>query len=97
MHNIGSLTPGWVARGLGLSTSNPEMTLHVRIYQYIDAPSLPPGHHAALHSVYMHDTDFISQTEVLQKAMTQLHPQIILQLTFMLYEVNPYTRTFQSP
>lgn len=93
---MGSATAKLVSRGPGPSASNSTITLHGRMYHYVNALLPSSDIQPAFLSVYMRDKNFASQTMQHKRAMPKLRPQIRSQLTAMLRDVNPYVQTFLS-
>lgn len=62
---MNSATTDWVARSPTSSASYPAMTLYGRINDYTDARSPRPGFLSAFLALFLHDREFIAQTEVL--------------------------------
>lgn len=60
---MGCVKADWVSQGPGEFSFNPTMTVHGRIYHYLSAmiPSL--NLRPFFLSVYIHDTEYVSQAE----------------------------------
>lgn len=72
------------------------MTIYGRIYHYIGALSPSYDMRAFVLSVHIRDNDFLSQTESLLGAISQLRTGILQQLAAMMHAFNPYVQSFVS-
>ncbi|CDF38180.1 ATP dependant DNA helicase PIF1 [Chondrus crispus] len=83
-----------VSRGPGSSNFNPTMTMQGEIYHYM-GPMMPSeGRVPSYGPVYIHDTDYATQTRTRLGNSTRLEEALMTQLTHMLHECNPYVQTF---
>ncbi|CDF39624.1 Helicase-like protein [Chondrus crispus] len=95
--SMASVVAKWVNRGPGTSNFNPTMTMQGEMYHYM-GPMMPSeGRAPSFASVYIHDTDYGTQTRTrLGGASTRLEDTLLMQLTHMLHECNPYVQTVLS-
>ncbi|CDF41005.1 unnamed protein product, partial [Chondrus crispus] len=97
-HNVAlsmaSVVTEWVNRGPGPSNFNPTMTMQGGMYHYM-GPMMPSeGRAPSYASVYIHDTEYATQTRTRLGTSRQLEEALMTQLTHMLHECNPYVQTF---
>ncbi|CDF40970.1 ATP dependant DNA helicase PIF1 [Chondrus crispus] len=91
---MASVVAKWVNRGPGPSNFNPTMTMQGGMYHYM-GPMMPSeGRAPSYASVYIHDTDYATQTRTRLGTSRQLEEALMTQLTHMLHECNPYVQTF---
>ena len=91
---MASVVAKWVKRGPGASNFNPTMTIQGEMYHYM-GPMMPAeGRAPSYASVYIHDTDYATQTRTRLGSSRQLEEALMTQLTHMLHECNPYVHTF---
>ncbi|CDF32173.1 unnamed protein product [Chondrus crispus] len=91
---MASVVAKWVNRGPGPSNFNPTMTMQGGMYHYM-GPMMPSeGRAPSYASVYIHDTDYATQTHTRLGTSRQLEEALMTQLTHMLHECNPYVQTF---
>ncbi|CDF40383.1 ATP dependant DNA helcase [Chondrus crispus] len=91
---MASVVAKWVNRGPGPSNFNPTMTMQGGMYRYM-SPMMPSeGRAPSCASVYIHDTDYATQTRTRLGNSRQLEEALMTQLTYMLHECNPYVQTF---
>ncbi|CDF40018.1 unnamed protein product [Chondrus crispus] len=94
--SMASVVAKWVNRGPGPSNFNPTMTMQGEMYHYM-GPMMPSeGRVPSYASVYIHDTDYATQTSTRLGNSTRLEEALIMQLTHMLHECNPYVQTVLS-
>ncbi|CDF37017.1 ATP dependant DNA helicase [Chondrus crispus] len=95
--SMASVVAKWVNRGPGTSNFNHTMTMQGEMYHYM-GPMMPSeGRAPSFASVYIHDTDYGTQTRTrLGGASTRLEDTLLMQLTHMLHECNPYVQTVLS-
>ncbi|CDF36294.1 unnamed protein product [Chondrus crispus] len=92
--SMASVVAKWVNRGPGPSNFNPTMTMQGGMYHYM-GPMMPSeGRAPSYASVYIHDTDYATQTRTRLGTSRQLEEALMMQLTHMLHECNPYVQTF---
>ncbi|CDF33021.1 unnamed protein product [Chondrus crispus] len=91
---MASVVAKWVNRGPGPSNFNPTMTTQGGMYHYM-GPMMPSeGRAPSYASVYIHETDYATQTRTRLGTSRQLEEALMTQLTHMLHECNPYVQTF---
>ncbi|CDF40386.1 ATP dependant DNA helicase [Chondrus crispus] len=95
--SMASVVAKWVNKGPGTSNFNPTMTMQGEMYHYM-GPMMPSeGRAPSFASVYIHDTDYGTQTRTrLGGASTRLEDTLLMQLTHMLHECNPYVQSVLS-
>ncbi|CDF33589.1 Putativ ATP dependant DNA helicase [Chondrus crispus] len=95
--SMASVVAKWVNRGPGTFNFNPTMTMQGEMYHYMGPMMLSEGRAPSFASVYIHDTDYGTQTRTrLGGASTRLEDTLLMQLTHMLHECNPYVQTVLS-
>lgn len=94
--SMASVVAKWVSRGPGPSTFNPTITMQGRMYHYIGALLPSQGRSPAFASVYIHDTDYATQSRTRLNAAPQLDEALLAELAEMLHGRNPYVQTFLS-
>lgn len=85
-----------VSRVSRASAFNPTYMLYGFIYHNVGAPLPPHGIFLLFLSVYIHDTDFISQTEQRGAAVPQLFLQLIALRKTMWYKAFFFLQTISS-
>ncbi|CDF38542.1 unnamed protein product [Chondrus crispus] len=84
----------WVNRGPVPSNINPTMTMQGEMYHEM-GPMMPfEGRAPSYASVYIHDTDYATQTRTRLGNSARLQEALTAPLTRMLHECNPYVQTF---
>ena len=64
------------------------------MYHYM-GPMMPSeGRAPSYASVYIHDTDYATQTRKRLESSRRLEQALMTQMTHMLHECNPYVQTF---
>ncbi|CDF33944.1 ATP dependant DNA helicase PIF1 [Chondrus crispus] len=92
--SMASVVAIWVNRGPGPSNFNPTMTTQGEMYHYM-GPMMPSeGRAPSYASVYIHDTDYATQTRTRLENSRRLEEALMTQLTHMLHECNLYVQTF---
>ena len=92
--SMASVVAKWVNRGPGPSNFNPTMTMQGGMYHYM-GPMMPAkGRAPSYVSVYIHDTDYVTQTRTRLGSSRRLEEALMTQLTHMLHECNPYVQKF---
>ncbi|CDF38382.1 ATP dependant DNA Helicase PIF1 [Chondrus crispus] len=91
---MASVVAKWVSRGPGTSNFNPTMTMQREMYHYM-GPMMPSEGRAPFYaSVYIHDSDYATQTRTRLGNSRRLEEALMTQRTQMLHECNTYVQTF---
>lgn len=94
--SMGSVTASFVTRGYGYSMFISTITLYGRIYHYINAILTCPNTRTSFLSVYICDTDFISQRETRTESMFKLRANLLQHVAGMIQDVSLYVQSFMS-
>lgn len=91
---MGSVEAVWGSRGPSASTFNPTMTVQGPIYHYLEAMVSLSNLRPSFLSVYVHNTDFVTQSDLRAAHVPNLHSASLQQPAPTVHERNHYVLSF---